>query len=101
MFDDMTQNIREETVRLLLHQDASSLFIDDLPLLVHDLIILQQILSDAEVIVLSLLLCRLKVIDRKWMDHIDDMDQLRQGAGLQAYAQKDPLVEYKMNGSSP
>ena len=40
----------------------------------------------------------LKVIDRKWMDHIDDMDQLRQGAGLQAYAQKDPLVEYKMNG---
>ncbi len=40
----------------------------------------------------------LKVIDRKWMDHIDDMDQLRQGAGLQAYAQKDPLVEYKLNG---
>lgn len=40
----------------------------------------------------------LKVIDRKWMDHIDDMDQLRQGAGLQAYAQRDPLVEYKMNG---
>ena len=40
----------------------------------------------------------LKVIDRKWMDHIDDMDQLRQSAGLAAYAQKDPLVEYKMNG---
>ena len=40
----------------------------------------------------------LKVIDRKWMDHIDDMDQLRQGAGLQAYGQKDPLVEYKLNG---
>lgn len=37
----------------------------------------------------------LKVIDRKWMDHIDDMDQLRQGIGLQAYGQKDPLVEYK------
>ncbi len=40
----------------------------------------------------------LKVIDRKWMDHIDDMEQLRQGIGLQAYGQRDPLVEYKMNG---
>jgi preprotein translocase subunit SecA len=40
----------------------------------------------------------LKVIDNKWMDHIDDMDQLRQGVGLQAYGQRDPLVEYKMNG---
>ena len=40
----------------------------------------------------------LKVIDRKWMDHIDDMDQLRQGIGLQAYAQRDPVVEYKMTG---
>ena len=38
----------------------------------------------------------LKVIDRKWMDHIDDMEQLRQGIGLQAYGQKDPKVEYKM-----
>ncbi len=40
----------------------------------------------------------LKVIDGKWMDHIDDMDQLRQGIGLQAYGQRDPLVEYKMSG---
>ena len=40
----------------------------------------------------------LKAIDAKWMDHIDDMDQLRQGIGLQAYGQKDPLVEYKMLG---
>ena len=40
----------------------------------------------------------LKVIDRKWMDHIDDMDQLRQGIGLQAYGQRDPVVEYKMAG---
>ena len=40
----------------------------------------------------------LKVIDNRWMNHIDDMDQLRQGIGLQAYAQKDPLVEYKMVG---
>ena len=40
----------------------------------------------------------LKVIDRKWMDHIDDMEQLRQGIGLQSYGQKNPLVEYKMIG---
>ena len=40
----------------------------------------------------------LKVIDRKWMDHIDDMDQLRQGIGLQAYGQRDPVVEYKFAG---
>ena len=40
----------------------------------------------------------LKVIDRKWMDHIDDMEQLRQGIGLQAFAQRDPLVEYKLSG---
>ncbi len=40
----------------------------------------------------------LKVIDRKWMDHIDDMDQLRQGIGLQAYGQRDPKVEYKLAG---
>ena len=40
----------------------------------------------------------LRVIDQKWMDHIDDMEQLRQGIGLQAYGQKDPLVEYKMLG---
>ncbi len=40
----------------------------------------------------------LKVIDNKWMAHIDDMDQLRQGIGLQAYGQRDPLVEYKMSG---
>ena len=38
----------------------------------------------------------LKVVDNKWMDHIDDMDQLRQGIGLQAYGQRDPKVEYKM-----
>ena len=40
----------------------------------------------------------LKVIDQKWMDHIDDMDQLRQGIGLQAYGQRDPVVEYRMAG---
>ncbi|MCI9238532.1 MAG: preprotein translocase subunit SecA [Dorea sp.] len=40
----------------------------------------------------------LKVIDAKWMAHIDDMDQLRQGIGLQAYGQRDPKIEYKMLG---
>ena len=40
----------------------------------------------------------LKVIDRKWMDHIDDMDQLKQGIGLQAYGQRDPVVQYKVMG---
>ena len=40
----------------------------------------------------------LRVIDHKWMDHIDDMDQLRQGIGLQAYGQKNPLTEYKYMG---
>ena len=39
----------------------------------------------------------LKCIDSKWMDHIDDMEMLRQGIGLMAYGQRDPVVEYKMN----
>ncbi len=51
-----------------------------------------EMIREAERVIL------LKVIDRKWMTHIDDMDQLRQGIGLQAYGQRDPLVEYKMNG---
>ncbi|MCR5155019.1 MAG: SEC-C domain-containing protein, partial [Lachnospiraceae bacterium] len=40
----------------------------------------------------------LRVIDRKWMDHIDDMEQLRQGIGLQAYGNRSPINEYKMQG---
>ena len=43
----------------------------------------------------------LKAIDTRWMDHIDDMDQLRQGIGLQAYGQRDPLVEYKVYPNDP
>lgn len=42
----------------------------------------------------------LRVVDEKWMDHIDDMDQLRQGIGLRAYGQRDPVVEYKFEGSN-
>ncbi|TLM97583.1 preprotein translocase subunit SecA, partial [bacterium] len=40
----------------------------------------------------------LRMVDDKWMDHLDAMDQLRQGIGLRAYGQKDPLVEYKYEG---
>ena len=40
----------------------------------------------------------LRVIDKHWMDHIDDMDQLRQGIGMQSLAQRDPVVEYRMQG---
>ncbi|MBR5156950.1 MAG: preprotein translocase subunit SecA [Clostridia bacterium] len=40
----------------------------------------------------------LQVVDRKWMDHIDDMDQLRNGINLRAYAQRDPVIEYKFEG---
>jgi preprotein translocase subunit SecA len=40
----------------------------------------------------------LRAVDRHWMNHIDDMDQLRQSIGLAAYGQKDPLVQYKMEG---
>ena len=42
----------------------------------------------------------LKVIDEKWMNHIDDMDQLRQGIGLQAYGQRDPLVSTRSKAST-
>ncbi len=51
-----------------------------------------EMIREAERVVL------LKVIDRKWMDHIDDMDQMRQSIGLRAYGQRDPLVEYKFAG---
>ena len=51
-----------------------------------------EMIREAERVIL------LKVIDRKWMTHIDDMEQLRQGIGLQAYGQRDPKVEYKMLG---
>ncbi len=51
-----------------------------------------EIIREAERVIL------LKVIDRKWMDHIDDMDQMRQSIGLRAYGQRDPLVEYKFAG---
>ena len=40
----------------------------------------------------------LRVVDRKWTDHIDDMDQLREGVGLRGYAQIDPLTEYQTEG---
>ncbi len=51
-----------------------------------------EMIREAERVIL------LKVIDKKWMDHIDDMDQMRQSIGLRAYGQRDPLVEYKFAG---
>lgn len=51
-----------------------------------------EMMREAERVIL------LRVIDRRWMDHIDNMDQMRQGVGLAAYGQRDPLVEYKFQG---
>ncbi len=76
--DALKQQLKEEAVRFYEAKEAE--FPEP------------EMIREAERVIL------LKVIDRKWMTHIDDMDQLRQGIGLQAYGQKDPLVEYKMNG---
>ena len=75
--DSLKQQLKEEAVRFYETKEAE--FSEP------------EMIREAERVVL------LKVIDRKWMNHIDDMDQLRQGIGLQAYGQRDPLVEYKMN----
>ena len=76
--DELLQQIKEEAVKVYEAKEAE--FPDP-----------DQI-REVERIIL------LKVIDHKWMDHIDDMDQLRQGIGLQAFGQRDPVVEYKFAG---
>ena len=76
--DELIQRLKEEAVKVYEAKEAEFPEADQI--------------REVERIIL------LKVIDRKWMDHIDDMDQLRQGIGLQAYGQRDPLVEYKMSG---
>ncbi len=76
--NDLTQQLKEEAVKL--YEDKELEFPET-----------EQIREIERVILL-------KVIDRKWMDHIDDMDQLRQGIGLQAYGQRQPIVEYKFQG---
>ncbi len=76
--DDLIQQLKEEAVKLYEAKEA------EFPEAEH--------LREIERVIL------LKVIDRKWMDHIDDMDQLRQGIGLQAYGQRQPIVEYKFQG---
>mgnify|MGYP000463514461 CR=1 FL=1 len=76
--DELIQRLKEEAVKVYEAKEAEFPEADQI--------------REVERIIL------LKVIDRKWMDHIDDMDQLRQGIGLQAYGQRDPLVEYKMTG---
>ena len=52
----------------------------------------EELMREAERVIL------LRAVDQKWMDHIDNMDQMRQGIGLRAYGQRDPLVEYKFIG---
>ena len=76
--DELKQKLKEEAVKV--YEEKESQFPQE-----------EQIRELERVILL-------KVIDQKWMDHIDDMDQLRQGIGLQAYGQRDPRVEYKMSG---
>lgn len=73
--NELMQTLKEDSVRFYESKEA------DFPE--------KEQLREVERVIL------LRVIDRKWMDHIDDMDQLRQGIGLQAYGQKDPLTEYK------
>jgi len=74
---DLIQKLKEDAVKL--YEEKESQFAEE------------QIREVERVILL-------KVIDSKWMDHIDDMEQLRQGIGLQAYGQRQPIVEYKFQG---
>lgn len=76
--NDLKQQLKEEAVKLYESKEAE--FPEP------------EAIRELERVIL------LKAIDRKWMDHIDDMELMRQGIGLQAYGQKDPLVEYKMAG---
>jgi preprotein translocase subunit SecA len=76
--NDLIQQLKEDAVKLYEAKEAEFPEIEQL--------------REVERVIL------LKVIDRKWMDHIDDMDQLRQGIGLQAYGQRQPVVEYKFQG---
>ena len=75
---DLKQFIKEEAVRLYERKEAE---IGD-----------TEKMREIERVIL------LRCVDRRWMNHIDDMEQLRQGIGLQAYGQKNPVVEYKMQG---
>ena len=75
---DLVQKLKEQAVKLYEEKEAEFLEPEQL--------------REIERVIL------LKVIDTKWMSHIDDMDQLRQGIGLAALGQKDPLVEYKFAG---
>ncbi len=75
--DEFLHRLKEEAIKLYENKEAE--FPTD------------EAMREVERVIL------LKVIDRKWMTHIDDMDQLRQGVGLAAYGQRDPIVEYKMS----
>ena len=75
---ELIQNLKEEALRLYETKEAE--FPEP-----------EQIREIERVVIL-------KVTDSRWMDHIDDMDQLRQGIGLQAFGQRDPVVEYRLQG---
>ena len=85
--DEEHQNIRKNELKHMLKEEAIKLYEAK-----------EAEFPEAEQIRELERVVLLKVIDNKWMSHIDDMDQLREGIGLQAYGQRDPLVEYKMNG---
>ncbi|MBE5879572.1 MAG: preprotein translocase subunit SecA [Lachnospiraceae bacterium] len=74
----LKQQLKEEAVKL--YEEKEALFPQS------------EMIREVERVIL------LKAIDRKWMNHIDDMDQLKQGIGMMAYGQKDPLIEYRMSG---
>ncbi len=79
------ENLNKEELQQKLKEEAAALYAEkegEFPE--------EEMIREIERVIL------LKVIDRKWMDHIDDMAQLRDGIGLQAYGQRDPKVEYKM-----
>ena len=76
--NDLKQYVKEQAVRLYEEKEA--------------MVGNTEKMREIERVVL------LRSVDRRWMNHIDDMEQLRQGIGLQAYGNKNPVVEYKRHG---
>ena len=85
-------NIKEENVKSMT-KDKLKEVLEKLAVKLYEL--KEQEIGDEEKMRELERVILLRVIDQKWMDHIDDMDQMRQGIGLHAYAQRDPLIEYK------
>ncbi|QUI24939.1 preprotein translocase subunit SecA [Vallitalea pronyensis] len=85
--EDETESMTKDTFKDKLYQHAVGLYEDKEKEFEDD-----EMMREAERVIL------LKAIDQNWMEHIDSMDQMRQGIGLRAYGQRDPLVEYKFLG---